>query len=216
MLAATGKGGKYRYYVCAERHLEGKDRCKGIRVRREPLDEAVIDALLQFLTDDAVVEGVVMEFRNRANAENSQLEGQLRNFRTRIAALERQEKRIVEAVATGKLPPTLRSVKDKVEALIQERAALDESLKRLRQELHQNASAPNAAGLAEFRCAIEATFRDLDDDLRKALLDALDVTVHIEQFALKEGRSEEHTSELQSLMCISYAVSCLIKIKKYK
>src|SRR3546814_13455085 len=31
MLAATGKGGKYRYYVCAERHLEGKDRCKGIR-----------------------------------------------------------------------------------------------------------------------------------------------------------------------------------------
>src|SRR3546814_4779315 len=90
-----------------------------------------MDALLQFLTDDAVVEGVVMEFRNRANAENSQLEGQLRNFRTRIAALERQEKRIVEAVATGKLPPTLRSVKDKVEALIQERAALVESLKRL-------------------------------------------------------------------------------------
>src|SRR3546814_10566875 len=87
-----------------------------------------------------------MEFRNRANAENSQLEGQLRNFRTRIAALERQEKRIVEAVATGKLPPTLRSVKDKVEALIQERAALVESLKRLRQELHQIASAPNAVG----------------------------------------------------------------------
>src|SRR3546814_1323487 len=28
-----------------------------------------------------------------------------------------------------------------------------------------------------------------------------------------EGRSEEHTSELQSLMCISYAVFCLIKNK---
>src|SRR3546814_3455591 len=27
------------------------------------------------------------------------------------------------------------------------------------------------------------------------------------------GRSEEHTSELQSLMCISYAVFCLIKKK---
>src|SRR3546814_12165491 len=34
---------------------------------------------------------------------------------------------------------------------------------------------------------LEATFRDLDDDMWKALLDALDVTVHIEQFALKEG-----------------------------
>src|SRR3546814_1383454 len=185
MLAATGKGGKYRYYVCAERHREGKDRCKGIRVRREPLDEAVIDALLQFLTDDAVVEGVVMEFRNRANAENSQLEGQLRNFRTRIAALERQEKRIVEAVATGKLPPTLRSVKDKVEALIQERAALVERLKRLRQELHQIASAPNDVGLAEFRCELDATFTDLADDTRTALLDELEVPVHIEQSQMK-------------------------------
>src|SRR3546814_2763840 len=30
------------------------------------------------------------------------------------------------------------------------------------------------------------------------------------------GRSEEHTSELQSLMCISYAVFCLKKKKKTK
>src|SRR3546814_12958495 len=102
-----------------------------MRVCRESLDEGGIGALLKLLTDEAGVEGVVMEFRNRANAENSQLEGQLRNFRTRIAALEQQEKRIVEAVATGKLPPTLRSVKDKVEALIQERAALVESLKQI-------------------------------------------------------------------------------------
>src|SRR3546814_6714227 len=31
----------------------------------------------------------------------------------------------------------------------------------------------------------------------------------------KEGRSEEHTSELQSLMRNSYAVFCLKKTKKY-
>src|SRR3546814_3055372 len=33
-------------------------------------------------------------------------------------------------------------------------------------------------------------------------------------FLLDEGRSEEHTSELQSLMRISYAVFCLKKKKK--
>src|SRR3546814_2310234 len=33
---------------------------------------------------------------------------------------------------------------------------------------------------------------------------------------LMSGRSEEHTSELQSLMRISYAVFCLKKKKKYK
>src|SRR3546814_3061710 len=31
-----------------------------------------------------------------------------------------------------------------------------------------------------------------------------------------DGRSEEHTSELQSLMSISYAVFCLKKKKQYK
>src|SRR3546814_3296744 len=34
-------------------------------------------------------------------------------------------------------------------------------------------------------------------------------------FASMEGRSEEHTSELQSLMRISYAVFCLKKKKKH-
>src|SRR3546814_5535088 len=36
------------------------------------------------------------------------------------------------------------------------------------------------------------------------------------QVGLPEGRSEEHTSELQSLMRISYAVFCLQKKKKHK
>src|SRR3546814_1650179 len=35
-------------------------------------------------------------------------------------------------------------------------------------------------------------------------------------FALRGGRSEEHTSELQSLMRISYAVFCLKKKKNSK
>src|SRR3546814_8922843 len=35
------------------------------------------------------------------------------------------------------------------------------------------------------------------------------------QMAIEEGRSEEHTSELQSLMRISYAVFCLKKKKTY-
>src|SRR3546814_16790402 len=39
---------------------------------------------------------------------------------------------------------------------------------------------------------------------------------HLHEFACKERRSEEHTSELQSLMRISYAVFCLKKKKKNK
>src|SRR3546814_963987 len=40
--------------------------------------------------------------------------------------------------------------------------------------------------------------------------------VVVEQRGVRKGRSEEHTSELQSLMRISYAVFCLQKKKQHK
>src|SRR3546814_7407214 len=72
---------------------------------------------------------------------------------------------------------------------------------------HRHAERAEAAlGLADLRQLVETILRDLD------LLGRLDVEVVV------EGRSEEHTSELQSLMRISYAVFCLKKkkIKKNK
>src|SRR3546814_7453823 len=47
-----------------------------------------------------------------------------------------------------------------------------------------------------------------DTRLRQLLLDFLDLTI-LKDLELAEERSEEHTSELQSLMRISYAVFCL-------
>src|SRR3546814_10791237 len=46
--------------------------------------------------------------------------------------------------------------------------------------------------------------------LRRVLHQVIDVVVHLQ---LRQHRSEEHTSELQSLMRISYAVFCLKKKK---
>src|SRR3546814_9361744 len=63
--------------------------------------------------------------------------------------------------------------------------------------------------------------RDLPgiEDLKAAgLLDPADLELDVltEQSALENGRSEEHTSELQSLMRNSYAVFCLKKQKIIK
>src|SRR3546814_8619843 len=56
--------------------------------------------------------------------------------------------------------------------------------------------------------------RDIDADLAKMRAEARlrELLVEITEF----DRSEEHTSELQSLMRISYAVFCLKKKKKTK
>src|SRR3546814_2592070 len=61
---------------------------------------------------------------------------------------------------------------------------------------------------------------DVDETLAQLLVaegfGALEEVAYVEadEIAGIEGRSEEHTSELQSLMRISYAVFCLKKKKK--
>src|SRR3546814_8873351 len=58
---------------------------------------------------------------------------------------------------------------------------------------------------------MDAIGAELDGEIRPVV----DQQRHVMRMADRQQRSEEHTSELQSLMRISYAVFCLKK-KKYK
>src|SRR3546814_12436056 len=55
-----------------------------------------------------------------------------------------------------------------------------------------------------------------DDIPSEQLAERLDTAFDVDQLLVPLVRSEEHTSELQSLMRISYAVFCLKKKKKIK
>src|SRR3546814_5039808 len=64
----------------------------------------------------------------------------------------------------------------------------------------------------EYAESITSHLSVADDDPKKAAFDQLSATVEaLLSPVLAEIRSEEHTSELQSLMRISYAVFCLKK-----
>src|SRR3546814_10000614 len=69
----------------------------------------------------------------------------------------------------------------------------------------------------------DSPFKTLEDVIAKAKAKPGEValansgkgaTYHLAAIALENKRSEEHTSELQSLMRISYAVFCLKKKKR--
>src|SRR3546814_10504970 len=63
---------------------------------------------------------------------------------------------------------------------------------------------------------VEALLRGADvADARQHLVEVVRASVRILQALVIHDRSEEHTSELQSLMRISYAVFCLKKKKNY-
>src|SRR3546814_1072527 len=89
-----------------------------------------------------------------------------------------------------------------------------EGLEELRSRL---ASASTAKEVADLQARIQLESASMmNDQLR---VDAMERARRAEQAAktaeaLSSYRSEEHTSELQSLMRISYAVFCLTKKKK--
>src|SRR3546814_5218524 len=72
---------------------------------------------------------------------------------------------------------------------------------------------PLSIGMAGFYPAKRRSVREEQDDVAFGLLDAGQDRGTVGGPGGTEDRSEEHTSELQSLMRISYAVFCLKKKK---
>src|SRR3546814_2235472 len=64
---------------------------------------------------------------------------------------------------------------------------------------------------SDYRTKVTMSFKALDDG--RTLVEIAEEGWRENQGALSASRSEEHTSELQSLMRISYAVFCLKKKK---
>src|SRR3546814_1811768 len=62
---------------------------------------------------------------------------------------------------------------------------------------------------------IDLEERALFGEVTRELGDDWDITLGARGYRIESGRSEEHTSELQSLMRISYAVFCLNKKTNY-
>src|SRR3546814_8078922 len=73
----------------------------------------------------------------------------------------------------------------------------------------------NAAALAEGLPELDLAHRDMDVPLSdRGVLQARALSIWLEGLPELPDRSEEHTSELQSLMRTSYAVFCLKKKKR--
>src|SRR3546814_3078605 len=83
----------------------------------------------------------------------------------------------------------------------------------LRWGLRDARQAEATAETSAARARRTATDLDLAAGLREALA-ALATQRRIEILLMRQAKSEEHTSELQSLMRISYAVFCLKKKQK--
>src|SRR3546814_9210459 len=97
-----------------------------------------------------------------------------------------------------------------------ERVPMDELIRKLREKINARINLRNdyAKELDELSRAADVDDAKVDEvRAKKASLDSEIEEQRARLEELEKERSEEHTSELQSLMRISYAVFCLKKKK---
>src|SRR3546814_1040208 len=95
-------------------------------------------------------------------------------------------------------------------------AALDNALNSLMRQVHRQATISFQEAAIEFQPSRRTTSGQAaitDDNIRLATLRRQNTPRQHVTAPRRQNRSEEHTSELQSLMRISYAVFCLQKKK---
>jgi site-specific DNA recombinase len=82
MMLMTGKGGRYRYYACANRRKKGDLSCGGNNVPMEQVDGAVLDALEKRLFQPERLNALLAEMLDASSAANEERRKRLTVLRT--------------------------------------------------------------------------------------------------------------------------------------
>ena len=104
MTLATGKGGRYRYYKCANRINQGLHSCCNGNVRMEQLDDAVLTTVSQKVFVPARVEQIVRKIISKIQTGRSDHEQKVKTLDKSLKKAEKALERLYEAVESGLLP----------------------------------------------------------------------------------------------------------------
>jgi DNA invertase Pin-like site-specific DNA recombinase len=91
MHIVTGKGGRYRYYVCGERHRTAGEGCVAPKLPLPKVEEAVTEAILPFLLAPDRIPALAAAIQHALKATKGPLEAELRS---RQAALNESNRRL--------------------------------------------------------------------------------------------------------------------------
>ena len=106
MTLRTGKGGRYRYYVCNRSATEGKTACPGRSVRMDKLDKLVIEQLeSRILSPDRLSE-MLAQLIERNSKQSDQKASEVKALRKEFRVTEEKIGRLYDALASGTVEHT--------------------------------------------------------------------------------------------------------------
>ncbi len=169
MTLSTGKGGRYRYYTCANKMRKGRTACEGSTIRMDRLDELVLDHFERQILEPARLGTLLSDLMKRSKRTAASRRSRLAALRRKHRELEKEIKRLYEAIGQGKL---------ELDDLLQEQiSGLKERLQevtRLAEEEDRRTHSPEVQvtpkAIARFAEVMRERLRDPSKKARKAYL----------------------------------------------
>lgn len=117
MTIRTGKGGRYRYYVCSMKARQGPTACEGMAVPMEKLDDLVADHLKKQLLQPERLETILAAALDRREEHAERRRQHIAELNKRSTESELRLKRLYDAIEAGVADLDDPAVKDRIDGL---------------------------------------------------------------------------------------------------
>lgn len=129
MIGSWGKSGKYLYYVCNRRYKQGRDLCASGLVRRDRIEQFVLDRLRQNVLTDENLGRLVELVNQELSRDGARFEERLDAIEQQLQQVGKKLARLYAALETGKaevddLAPRIKELRVEQRALQETREGL--------------------------------------------------------------------------------------------
>jgi DNA invertase Pin-like site-specific DNA recombinase len=192
MTVMTGKGGRYRYYACANRRRKGATACSAGIIRTELLEDVVIQYIEKRLLDPVRLERILSGLLDQRQERSKERELRIAELNRKSAEAQQRLARLYAAIESGaadvddpdlaKRIATLKATRDQAEVDAERAAALmdSSSAKTISPEL-----------LAEFTKRVKRRLRGSNGKYRRDHLHRFAQRVEIQKRQIRIGGSKE-------------------------
>jgi site-specific DNA recombinase len=168
---AQGKNRYYRYYVCRTHQTKGRHGCRSQRVPAEPLETAIIDALVNTYANLDEFQQALETARTQLDDDRPRLEAELAATDTQIRDTTATLDRYLRAFETGSMPDHICA--PRVEDLAAQRDDLTRRRHEIATALDRTPTTPARDHLEDIAATLQRTITDGPPAVVKDLLAGL-------------------------------------------